>query len=280
MKVPAMTLAIPASARRTIPQVLRQAWAASPLLWRGALVFFIFFVIIYAGTFIDSRLFNGVSLWEKPAKFFLSLGLHMATLACGLALLPASARQAPAIRLSSIVFLTAAIGEVIYITFRAARGEASHFNETTTIAWLLYAAMGTGAVTLSAVTGFIGWRILKQAPPSSLAFATGLGFILAGVLAVLLGFYMSQHGAHWVGGSSSDATGLPFFHWSTTGGDLRVPHFFGLHIMQILPVLGFLVRDFPPSQARPLIGLGAALWTGLTFLTLFQAISGMPFIRI
>lgn len=273
-----MALSMTASTR--IPQVLRQARTASPLLWRGALIFFIFFVIVYAGTFIDSRLFNGVSVWEKPAKFFLSLSLHMATLAWGLALLPASARQAPAIRLASLVFLAAAIGEVIYIAFRAARGEASHFNETTTIAWLLYAAMGAGAVALSAATGFIGWRILKQAPPSSLAFATGLGFILAGMLAVLLGGYLSRHGAHWVGGNSSDATGLPFFHWSTTGGDLRVPHFFGLHIMQVLPVLGFLVRDFSQSQARLLIGLGATLWIGLTFLTLVQAISGMPFIRL
>ena len=127
-----------------------------------------------------------------------------------------------------------AIGEVTYIAFRASRGEASHFNETTTIAVLLYAAMGVGATTLSLVTGFIGWRILKSAPASALAFATGLGFILAGIMALLFGGYMSQHGGHWVGGDLNDATGLPFFHWSTTGGDLRVPHFFGLHIMQAL----------------------------------------------
>ncbi|MGE0240049.1 MAG: hypothetical protein AB7F09_13705 [Parvibaculaceae bacterium] len=275
-----MTFAMPISASRTLARLPRQAQAGSSLLWRSALVFFGFFAILYAGTFIDSRLFNGVSQWEKPAKFFLSLSLHMATLACGLALLPATDRQRPSIRLATIIFLVAAIGEVIYITFRAARGEASHFNETTTIAWLLYAAMGMGAVALSVVTGFIGWRIVKYAPPSALAFTTGLGFILAGVMAVLFGGYMSQHGAHWVGGNLSDATGLPFFHWSTTGGDLRVPHFFGLHIMQALPVLGFLLRDVAPTKARRLVGLGAILWVGLTFLTFVQAISGQPLIRL
>jgi len=273
-----MALPMTASPRLAISPLIREAHAGSPLLWRSALIFFAFFVIIYAGTFIDSRLFNGVSVWEKPAKFFLSLSLQMATLACGLSLLPANDRQAPAIRIASLVFLAAAIGEMAYITFRAARGEASHFNETTTIAWLLFALMGLGAVMLSAVTSFIGWRILRRAPASSLAFAAGLGFILAGVLAVMFGGYMAQHGAHWVGGDPSDATGLPFFHWSTTGGDLRVAHFFGLHIMQALPVLGFLFRDFSLPQARSLIGLGAIIWVGLTILTFFQAISGLPFI--
>ena len=273
-----MTIALPATRWYTLAKLPRQAQAASPLLWRGAVAFFLCFVILYAGTFIDDRLFNGVSQWEKPAKFFLSLALHMATLACGLALLPAHERQTRAVRLASIIFLAAAIGEVIYITFRASRGEASHFNETTTIAVILYSAMGVGAVALSVVTSFFGWRILKSAPASPIAFATGWGFLLAGGLAVLLGGYMSGQGSHWVGGDLSDATGLPFFHWSTTGGDLRVPHFFGLHIMQALPVLGFLIGE--SSRARALIALGALIWVGLTFLTFFQALSGMPLIRL
>lgn len=268
------------AARLVLPHITRTGSAGSPLLWRAALAFLALFVLLYAGTFIDGRLFNGVSVWEKPAKFFLSLSLQLATLAWGLALLPANKRQAPAIRTASFIILAAAIGELIYITLRAARGEASHFNETTIIASLLYVLMGVGAVTLAAMTSFLGWRILKQPPSSSLAFATGLGFMLAGVLAILSGGYMSSQGGHWVGGDLTDATGLPFFHWSTTGGDLRVAHFFGLHIMQALPVLGFLFRDFSPLQARGLILLGAVLWIGLTILTFFRALAGEPFIAL
>ncbi|QIG49808.1 hypothetical protein G5V57_20045 [Nordella sp. HKS 07] len=266
------------TARIVLPRITRHGSAGSPFLWHAAVAFLTLFVLLYAGTFFDDRLFNGVSVWEKPAKFFLSLSLHMATLAWGLALLPAQERQTPAIRMTSIIVVAAAIGEVIYITFRAARGEASHFNETTVIASAFYMLMGVGAVTLSVTTSFLGWRILRRAPDSSLAFATGLGFMLSGVLATLSGAYMSEQGARWVGGDLTDATGLPFFHWSTTGGDLRVAHFFGLHIMQALPVLGFLFRDFTRLQARGLIALGAILWTGLTVLTFFQAIAGRPFI--
>lgn len=267
------------AARIALPRITRYG-AGSPLLWRAALAFFALFLLLCAGTFIDGRLINGVSVWDKPAKFFLSLGLQMATLAWGLALLPANERQAPTIRAASLITLAAAIGEVIYITFRAARGEASHFNETTAVASTFYMLMGVGAVTLASMTSFLGWRILRRAPSSSLAFATGLGFMLAGVLALLSGGYMSQHGGHWVGGDLTDATGLPFFHWSTTGGDLRVAHFFGLHIMQALPILGFLFRDFSPLQARCLISLGAVLWTGLAILIFFQALAGRPFITL
>ncbi len=61
---------------------------ASPLLTRTATAFAFLFLAVYALTFFDARLLNGVSLWEKPSKFFLSLTIHMATLAWGISLLP------------------------------------------------------------------------------------------------------------------------------------------------------------------------------------------------
>lgn len=273
-----MTATVSSASRHALPHIIRHAGSGSPLLSRAALVFLGLFIVLYAGTFIDGRLFNGVSVWEKPAKFFLSLSLQMATIAFGLALLPERERRAPAIKTASVIFLAAAIGEMIYIAFRAARGEASHFNETTTLNSLLYMLMGLGAATLAVTTSFFGWRILRRAPASALSFATGWGFMLAGLFALVFGGYMSGQGSHWVGGGQSDATGLPFFHWSTTGGDLRVAHFFGLHVMQALPILGFLLRDLPVLQARGLILLAAVVWIGLTFAVFFQALAGRPFI--
>src|SRR5437868_7705937 len=106
--MPIMTLSTTDSTRRELPQLLEGARSGSPLLWQGALVFLALFIITYAGTFIDDRLFSGVSVWEKPAKFFLSLSLHMATLSWGLALLPIDFRRSRAMRWASIVFLAVA----------------------------------------------------------------------------------------------------------------------------------------------------------------------------
>ena len=64
---------------------------------------------------------------------------------------------------------------------------------------------------------------------------------------------------HWVGGLRSDEHGLPLVGWSTTGGDLRVPHFFATHLMQALPLTGWLADRLLPARARTLVWAAAAL---------------------
>ncbi len=49
-------------------------------------------------------------------------------------------------------------------------------------------------------------------------------------------------GAHSVGVPTA-AKGLPIVGWSSVGGDLRIPHFIGLHAMQIVPLFGVLLAS-------------------------------------
>jgi hypothetical protein len=70
----------------------------------------------------------------------------------------------------------------------------------------------------------------------------------------------------------TDATGLAFFHWSTTGGDLRVPHFAALHIAQALPFLAWLI----PEKRIVLLGCVGSII--VTFALFAQAIMGIPFL--
>ena len=55
-------------------------------------------------------------------------------------------------------------------------------------------------------------------------------------LTTIVAGYMSATKGHWVGGELSDAHGLGFFSWSTTGGDLRIPHFVSMHLAQAIPI--------------------------------------------
>ncbi|MGE0331250.1 MAG: hypothetical protein AB7P37_11210 [Ramlibacter sp.] len=85
---------------------------------------------------------------------------------------------------------------------------------------------------------------------------------------------------HWVGGVRTDAHGLPLTGWATRGGDPRVPHFFATHLMQALALAGWLADRFTPGNARAWVGATAALGSAAVALTLWQALSGRPFIPL
>jgi hypothetical protein len=246
---------------------------ASPLFTRAAIIFFAAFIAIYILTFFDARLLYGVSVWEKPSKFLLSLSLHMATLAWGISLLPPGQQHSKSIRRATLIFLAAAMLEMAYIMVQSMRGEASHFNRSTPLHSILYAVMGVGAVTLTAVTGYLGWRI-RRGPASTLQFAAGWGFIASAIATTLVAGTLSSGASHWIGGDQTDATGLPFFHWSTTGGDLRAAHFAALHIMQAVP----LVAWFWNSRRLSLAALGGGVV--LVGLLAAQALMGIPLLRV
>jgi hypothetical protein len=93
-------------------------------------------------------------------------------------------------------------------------------------------------------------------------------------------------GAHSVG-VPDGGPGLPILGWSTTGGDLRIPHFLGLHALQALPllalVLSLLATRIPVLRAElvrvRLVLVGAAGFTGLLALVSWQAFRGQPLIH-
>jgi hypothetical protein len=71
--------------------------------------------------------------------------------------------------------------------------------------------------------------------------------------------------------------------WSTTGGDLRVAHFVGIHGLQVAPAIGWLIASFAPgwlsARGRGRLAIIAGLaWIGLTFLLLWQALRGQSLI--
>jgi hypothetical protein len=72
---------------------------------------------------------------------------------------------------------------------------------------------------------------------------------------------------------------LPLVGWSTTGGDLRIAHFVGMHALQGLPLLaaalGALGRFDELTRMR-IVQVAAAAWTGLVVLLTGQALRAQP----
>ena len=172
----------------------------------------------------------------------------------------------------------------MYIFFQAARGRASHFNFETqweTIGY--YALMGGAAVVVMICTLIIGvaaWRGTHEQIGVGLRAGILLGSVV-GTLSTLVTAGALASGAvtptgHWIGGELSDANGLPLLGWSTTGGDLRVPHFFATHLLQALPILGWLADRTLPRLSVSIVWAGTALGLILIWLTFAQALSARP----
>ena len=91
---------------------------------------------------------------------------------------------------------------------------------------------------------------------------------------------MSVVGAHTVG-APDGGPGLPGTGWSREHGDLRVPHFVGLHALQLLPLLALaLGRRRWPEATRVRLTLAAAASYGSLFaLLLWQALRGQPLVQ-
>jgi hypothetical protein len=66
--------------------------------------------------------------------------------------------------------------------------------------------------------------------------------------------------------------------WSRTGGDLRVAHFFALHALQAVPLLGWIATRVAADRAKAAVLLGATLYAGWITFTFVWALAGRPLV--
>lgn len=262
-----------------LPEVLRQA---EPRLMTSAALLLLMMVPTFLLAQVDPRLIGGVGAWVKPLKFEASLAMQLATVALAWPLLPAHVQTDWRGRAIQMLLIVPALLEIAYIFGRAAQGEASHFSVATSFTAAMYGLMGLGAVCLVGTTAVVGALILRYGGDGFIPRATGLGFIIGGVLGLFTGFAISSNGGAGIGGPSPVAVGLPIVGWSTAYGDLRVAHFVGLHAMQIVPMAGLAayVLKLPQHAAHRLVvatSVAVILATGAVWL---QALAGLPLIAL
>jgi hypothetical protein len=245
---------------------------ASPATWHTVLAMAALALLCVGLQQLDGRMIHGVSVWLKPAKFFASLAIQFATVTWAMSYLPAAQLRQRAIRWPILVMLGWGWLEMAYIVFRAARAEDSHFNIDSLFAQVAYAVMGLGAVSMTAIAAYVGFRLWRHRKDGLMTEAAALGLMVGAALGTLAGAYISQKLGHAVGGDPTDATGTGFFAWSTTGGDLRIAHFVGLHAAQFIPFAAL-------SGKRSVMWLAVAACTVLTAATFLQAVAGIPLLR-
>lgn len=212
----------------------------------------------------------GINAYIKPMKFFLSVAIFAWTIAWYMHYL----KYRRSVLVYSIVFILVMLIELGIITWQASRGKLSHFNISSRFDGMLFAIMGIAIVTLTLWTLYISILFFVQRN-----FTVPIHYIWAVRLALLLfiifsfqGYMMVRQLAHTVG-SPDGGPGLPVLNWSTTYGDLRVAHFFGIHSLQIIPLLAYYV-----TRTKAQVFILTTLYVTLVVVVLMQAINKIPLI--
>jgi hypothetical protein len=259
-------------------------------------------VVAGVGLLVDGRELMGQSIWAKPLKFGVSFVVYGATLAW---LLPKLRRARRTMWTLGTAFAVTGMVDVGFVVVQAARGTYSHFNANTdAFNQIGQDVFSSGVIALFAVSLLIAVMLLFQRvgePALTWALRAGIGLAAVGMTVALFivestatgprmaedayGNPVSLMGQHGVG--APDGGGMPITNWSTVGGDLRVPHFIGLHAVQVF-VLGVLVLTTLAARISwlrservrvQLTGVVILGYTALLAITTWQALRGQSLVH-
>lgn len=251
----------------------------SSVLFKVAVAHLILLAVMASVAPLDDRLIMGVNPWIKPMKFAISIAIFLLTIDRFVSDLPLQPRARKLLTWGTVSAMSV---EMILIAAQAARGVTSHFNKSSIFDAVVFSVMGVAIMVNTLLTGYLAYRswTTRTSLPEPYLWGIRLGLLIF-LLASAEGSFMVSHFGHSVS-VPDGGPGLPLINWSTRGGDLRVAHFFGMHALQAVPLVGYLLsRRGLATRARSArwvmafgLGYGAiALWLFLS------AIAGRPLIQ-
>ena len=254
-----------------IAQTLRKT--SSACYW-VVIIHLVLLAICMVGLLIDDRMLMGINVWLKPFKFVISGTIYIATVGYLLSLYPFSSKKIKVI--DNIVAWTL-LFEILIIVGQGARGVQSHYNESSLIDGVLFGFMGFFIAINVIIMAFmlIETVRLKMKVNMPMRIAIGLGWVIV-LFGSAVGGQMIGQMAHNVG-VVDGGKGIPFLNWSTIAGDLRIAHFFGLHGIQILPLVALGISKMTSwtiksrNVAIIVFGILYILWIGFTFCLLYTS---------
>ena len=229
-------------------------------------------VVSAALAVVDQRTLVGAPLWFNPMKFSLSIALFALALAWMLGQL-----RERALRRTGWAIVAGLVLEMVIIAGQAARGQKSHYNTDNLLGGVLFSIMGATITVVWFLTLAVALRFLRESGRDrAMALAIQLG-LLVSLVGMAVGFLLAPNGGHAVG-VPDGGPGLFFVGWSTTGGDLRVSHFVGLHALQVLPLLAALLahRSVVEALRTRIVWSVAVGYLGVVLLLIWQALRAQP----
>ncbi|TDN91625.1 hypothetical protein [Microbacterium sp. BK668] len=244
--------------------------------------------------FVSPVEITGLNQWDKPLKFSISILIYAVTWSWLIGQLQRARRLAWIG--GTVIAITLAV-EMAVIVWAAATGQTSHFNVSTPLNTAMWTVMAVSITVLWLATFVVAILLffsrlgdrartvaIRTGAVISLA-GLGLGYLMTGPTAQQLDDFQGIAGAHTVG-LADGGPGLPILGWSTVAGDLRIPHFVGMHALQVIPLvligLELLSRRVPVLRdvrvRTRLVWTTAAGYSGLIGIVTWQALRGQSIV--
>ena len=273
----------------SLRSLFARLWQTSPPLTAVGLLMAVATVASLVGLVADPRMITGAPAWLKPFKFAVSTTVYSLTLAWIFGYITEWPRVRRVVGwTTAVVFVL----EVALIDMQAWRGTASHFNAATVFDRVVFIVMGSAILIQTLISVAVAVALWRQRfVDRSLGWALRLGMTLT-ILGAMVGPMMTRPtdaqlataragggmtviGAHSVGGTDG-GPGVPVTGWSREHGDMRVPHFVGLHAIQVLAIVAVGLRRWPRSEAVrvKIVLVAAASYASLFVLLLWEALRG------
>lgn len=242
------------------------SWASKFLVSYG-LIMLLALVFCYVWSLSDHRLIREVGVWVKPMKFMLSTALFALTTVWVLKVAHSDLDQMPVYPWIVALLVLTSLFEVVYISYQASQGSASHYNVSDPFHAFMFGVMAVAAVGLTFSQAWLAWEIWQEQKGADLRVET-LGVIIG----LTMTFVLSTISGFMLGGNQPPSgQGIPIVGWHLYK-DIRPAHFLGVHAQQLIPLWGLIAAKFMRtfSTAGLLIGafLYVMLWGISTWLSL------------
>ncbi|GAA1505796.1 hypothetical protein BJ978_002821 [Agromyces terreus] len=251
-------------------------------------------VIAAIGLVFDDRELLGAPIWAKAFKFAVSILVYAVTWAWLIGQLRRFRRAA---WWAGTVISATLLVELGIIALQVVRGHRSHFNNSNPLDEALWSVMGTAIMLLwlaTLVAAVLLW--FTPSPDRARNLAVRAGSVLS-LIGLGLGFLMTMPtptqlesdgdiiGAHTVG-AGDGGPGIAILGWSTEHGDLRIPHFVGMHALQLIPLALVLIelaarRVLMLRSIRARVGLvwtATGMYAAIVALVAWQALRGQSIV--
>lgn len=236
------------------------------LVMYGGLMF-LALCLTYFVSINDFQTLRGVGIWAKPMKFMAATALFVWTTVWLISLVDQNIDRCFSFKWIAWLIVTTSLFEVIYITYQAAQGEASHYNISDPIRALMFGVMALAAVGLTASQAWLAWVIWQSRTNqhvSAVTLSVLIALVFTFVLSTISGFLLGAH-------QPPAGQGMPVTGWHLHL-DLRPSHFLAVHAQQLIPVLGLMAFYALGRFARMGLLIGSAfyiiVWLWLTFMGL------------